>query len=123
MTFALQCSETLHQELKGLGCVRSVRELREELETLDIILESLLDAATSNVDGFTILNLPVHRCGQACKEFGALVAKLTTHSTGTRTSWRDRTQLKYMGDDIDGFKNMLVGYKCTITIELFSANI
>lgn len=33
---------------------------------------------------------------------------------GSRTSFRDWAKLRYMGDDIDGFRRLLAGYKLTI---------
>ncbi|KAH9203539.1 hypothetical protein DL95DRAFT_529608 [Leptodontidium sp. 2 PMI_412] len=69
-----------------------------------------------------MLRLPLLRCGKACEDFEALIVKCTTHSGGSKTSFRDWAKLKYMGDDIVGFKNMLAGYKSTIMIALGDAN-
>ncbi|XP_044717868.1 uncharacterized protein HRG_08510 [Hirsutella rhossiliensis] len=39
------------------------------------------------------------------------------------TTFRGWAKLKYMGDDIDGFRRLLSGYKSTITIALTDANL
>ncbi|KAH8751160.1 hypothetical protein BGZ57DRAFT_775119, partial [Hyaloscypha finlandica] len=40
-----------------------------------------------------------------------------------RTSFRDWAKLRYMGDNIDGFRQLLAGYKSTIIIALTDANL
>jgi len=122
--FALQSSTVLYQTVRSFQTSRrTIRELKEELVTLSGVLQSLHDAAeTTNAD-FTALKLPVLQCGKACTDFEALIVKCTQHSGGTRSSFRDWTMLKYMGDDITAFKNMLSGYKSTIIIALGDANL
>ncbi len=122
--FALQSSTVLYQTVRSFQTSRrTIRELKEELESLSGVLQSLHDAAeTTNAD-FTALKLPVLQCGKACTDFEALIVKCTQHSSGTRSSFRDWTKLKYMGDDITTFKNMLSGYKSTIIIALGDANL
>ena len=99
-----------------------MRELREELEALNEVLKSLQETATNTNADLTTLQRPLIRCGKACKDFEAVIDKCTEHSGGPRTSFRDWAKLKYMGDDITGFKNMLAGYKSTIIIALGDAN-
>jgi hypothetical protein len=123
VVFALESSQTLYQVVQSFQSnQRIVRELRQELEALDGVLESLRETVTNSDAGFTALELPLRQCGKACSEFKAIIVKCTAHSGGTRTSFRDWAKLKYMGDDIDGFKNMLAGYKSTIAIALGDAN-
>jgi hypothetical protein len=69
------------------------------------------------------LNLPLFRCGKACREFEAAITKCIAHSGGPRTSFRDWAKLKYMGDNVAAFKQMLAGYKSTISIALADANL
>jgi hypothetical protein len=123
-TFALQSSKSLYQAVESFqNNPRTIRELKEELEALDGALQSLHETASnSNVD-LTGLKLPLLRCGNACKDLEALINKCTTHSGGSRTSFRDWAKLKYMGDNIAGFRNMLAGYKSTINIALGGANL
>lgn len=122
--FGLKTSQSLYQTVKGYNShQRNVRELREELETLTSVLEALSQAIADADSGFVALKIPVLRCGNACKDFEAIIIKCSEHSTGPRTSFRDWTRLRYLGDDITGFKNMLAGYKSTITIALCNANL
>jgi hypothetical protein len=122
--FALRSSKSLYQTVKSFqNNQRTIRELKEELEALSDVLQSLHQTASnSNVD-LSALRLPLLRCGKACSEFEAVISKCTAHSDGSRKSFRDWAKLKYMGDDIAGFKNMLAGYKSTISIALGDANL
>ncbi|KAH7370316.1 hypothetical protein BKA65DRAFT_488159 [Rhexocercosporidium sp. MPI-PUGE-AT-0058] len=89
--------------------------------TLTIFAFKLETVTNANVD-LTILRLPLQRCGKACEDFEALIVKCTAHSGGFKTSFRDWAKLKYIGDDIVGFKNIIAGYKSTIMIALGDAN-
>ena len=122
-TFALQSSKTLYQATESFKSNRkAIRDLREELEALDGVLQSLTETATGNETHLDTLKLPLLRCGIACKDFEAVIIKCTAHSDGSKTSFRDWAKLTYMGEDIIGFRNMLAGYKSTIGIALGDAN-
>lgn len=121
--FAFNSSTGLYQLVDSFRSnQRTVRELREELEALNDVLRSLQETVASTDIDLAALKLPLFRCGKACKDFEAIIIGCTAHSTGTRTSFRDWAKIKYMGDDIAGFKNMLAGYKSTISIALGNAN-
>ena len=123
VVFAFQSSQMLYQAVASFQSnQRTIRELKEELEALEGVLESLRETVTGTDTNLTTLKLPLLRCGKACKDFEAVIVKCTAHSGGPRTSFRDWAKLKYMGDDIVGFKNMLAGYKSTIIIALGDAN-
>ncbi|EDN06866.1 predicted protein [Histoplasma mississippiense (nom. inval.)] len=100
---------------------RVVRELKEELESLDGVLQSLQQAVVAYGDELAGLNLPLLRCGKACREFEDVINKCVTHSAGSKTSFRDWAKLTYMGEDIGRFRLMLAGYKSTINIALGDA--
>jgi hypothetical protein len=121
--FAFKSSQVLYQVVASFQSnQRIVRELREELEALDGVLQALQETAADTDADFAMLKLPLLRCGKACQDFEAVIVKCTAHSGGSRTSFRDWAKLRYMGDDIVGFKNMLAGYKSTIAIALGDAN-
>jgi hypothetical protein len=123
-SFAFQSSVSLYQLIGSFQSTkRSIRELRQELEALDGVLRSLQQAMVNSIVDVPALKLPLLRCGQACREFETLIVRCTAHSGGSRTSFRDWAKLTYMGDDIMGFKNMLAGYKATISIALGDANL
>lgn len=106
----LQSSRVLYQTIANFQSnQRTVRQLNEELEALNGVLEVLQGTATNADVDLAILRLPLLRRGMACDDFEALIAKCTAHSGGPKTSFRDWTKLRYMGDNIDGFKNMLAG--------------
>ena len=122
-TFAFKSSVSLYQAIESFKSnQRTIRELKEELEALNRVLASLRQtAANSNAD-LAALNLPVFRCGKACEDFEGVIVKCAAHSDRSRPSFRDWAKLRYMGDDIAGFKNMLAGYKSTINIALGDIN-
>lgn len=121
--FAFESSRVLYQTVASLQHnQRTVRQLKEELEALSGALEALQETITNTDVDLSILRLPLLRCGKACEDFEALIVKCTAHSGGSKTSFRDWARLRYMGDDIVGFKNMLAGYKSTIIIALGDAN-
>jgi hypothetical protein len=128
VTFGLKASTSLYQTIKSYNShQRNVRELREELEALTSVLGSLNQAvadADADADAnFAALTIPLLRCGNACNDFKAIIVKSAERTDDSRTSFRDWARLKYMGDDIAGFKNMLGGYKATIMIALCNANL
>jgi hypothetical protein len=124
-TFAFKSSITLHNTIKSFKVhpIR-VRNLLEQLEALSGVLQSLTETVTAAVDvDLSELELPLLRCGTACKEFGEELVKCSSRSGGTRASFRDWARLQYMGGDMDNFMQMLAGYKSTIIIALFDASL
>ena len=123
-TFALKSSVSLYYAVESFrSSQRVIRELKEELNALNGVLLSLQETAATNDANVKGLNLPLFRCGKACEDFEQVIIKCTAHFGGSRTSFREWAELKYMGDDIIGFKNMLAGYKSTISIALGDANL
>jgi hypothetical protein len=123
--FAFKSSVTLYQTLQSFQFhPKQLRDLNEELEALSGVLGSLTEtvSATTDVD-LSALELPLRRCGNACKEFEQEIMKCSTRSGGTRTSFRDWAKLRYMGDNIDGFRQLIAGYKSTINIALTDAHL
>lgn len=124
-TFAFQSSVALYKTVQSFQFhPKRVRDLKEELEALSGVLGSLTEMASATTDvDLSALDLPLQRCGNACKDFEQEIIKCSSRSGVSRTSFRDWTRLKYMGDDIDGFKQLLAGYKSTIIIALTDANL
>jgi hypothetical protein len=123
--FAFQSSITLYKTVQSFQFhPKQLRDLKEELEALSGVLSSLTETvnATTDVD-LSALDLPLLRCGNACKEFEQEIMKCSSRSGGSRTSFRDWAKLRYMGDNIDGFRQLLAGYKSTINIALMDANL
>ncbi|KAM0625559.1 hypothetical protein ACHAPW_008691 [Verticillium nonalfalfae] len=119
-----QATKTLYQTVQSFrDQPRAVRQLRDELKSLDGVLDSLYDAVEQEEMFFLPLQLPLRQCGKACSEFEALVVKCTTHSDGAWPSVRDWMRLRYMDADIRGFTEMLAGYKSTMSVALAYANL
>ena len=124
-TFAFQSSITLYNAVKSFQShLKRVRDLIEELEALNVVLGPLIEilGATTDVD-LSALELPLKRCGNSCREFEQEIMKCSSRSGGSRTSFRDWAKLRYMGEDIDGFRRLLAGYKLTVSIALADANL
>lgn len=124
VTLALQSSITLYQTVQSLQSRdKVIRELRQELEALQGVLQALDESICNFEVDLAALKQPLMRCHNACGEFNALIVKCTSHSTEERSSRRDWLRLRYMGGDITGFKDMLASYKSTISIALAYANL
>jgi hypothetical protein len=124
-TFALDSCISLYEMVKSIQChPKRVRDLLEELEILRAVLGPLIEIAQStNQEDFLELDLPLKRCGNACKEFQLEITKCLSHSGGNRSNFRDWAKIRYIGNDIDGFRRLLAGYKLTINIALTDANL
>lgn len=124
-TFAFQSSITLSNTIKSFNShQKRVRDLIEEIEALNGVLAPLTEtvSATTDVD-LSALEIPLLRCGKSCEEFEKEIMKCLSRSAGSRTSFRDWAKLKFMGEDIDGFRRLMSGYKMTINIALTDANL
>lgn len=124
-TFAFQSSVSLYETVNSFRShPKRVRDLLCELEALSAVLAPLIDLMKSNSDAdLSVLELPLLRCGNVCKEFQQEVLRCMSRSDGNRTSFRDWARLRYMGDDIDDFRDLLAGYKATINIALTDATL
>lgn len=123
-TFAGQCSVTLYETVASYQSHQQrVRDLVDETSALSEVLGSLADTARANPDlQIPALTIPLKRCARACQEFEQEIKKFSSRSDGSRTSFRDWARLRYMGEDVDGFRRLLSGYKMTITIALTDAS-
>ncbi|KAH6646820.1 hypothetical protein BKA67DRAFT_525579 [Truncatella angustata] len=115
---ALKSSVALYTTIKEYEHhPKRVRDLIEELEALSNVLRNLAQIADA-VANLVILEVPLKRCGLACTKFEQELAKCLARSGGDRKTFRGWARLRYMGDDIDEFRQMLAGYKSTISIAL-----
>ncbi|RSL39510.1 hypothetical protein CEP54_016310 [Fusarium duplospermum] len=124
-TFALKASVSLYDDVNTFRThPKRVRDLLEELQALKGVLEMLKKTAGAATDvDFSALHLTVQRCGEACNEFGQELTKCCARSNADRTSFRDWAKMKYMGNDIDGFRQQLASYKSTIIVALADASL
>lgn len=123
--FALQSSITLHKTIQSFKShPANVRDLTDELAALQTALEPLSETieSTNGVD-LTSLKQPLLRCGKTCKEFEQQLVDCLSRSGNDRLTFRGWAKLQYMGDNIDGFRRLLGGYKMTINIALTDATL
>src|ERR1700744_2300227 len=122
-TFGIQSTKTLYDVVDSLrNNGRNIRDLKQELESLEGVLQSLQDVQSDEQVDLSALKLPLLRCGQACRDFANIIKECTARSSGGRASFRDWILLTYRGKDIAGFRNIIAAYKSTITIALADAN-
>ncbi|KAF5857760.1 hypothetical protein ETB97_005291 [Aspergillus alliaceus] len=120
--FAFHTSKTLFQLIESFKSnKRTIRELRDEVESLNEALGSLQNVTEEYEAELSTLKLPLLRCGKTCKEFADLISKCTGHSGGQGTSFRDWAKLQYMGGDVTQLRTALAGYKATISIAIGGA--
>lgn len=123
-TFAFQSSTALYETIQSKVRSKRVRDLNEELEALSDILGALTKTVSATTDvKLSALRRPLLRCGIACKEFEMEILGYLSQSDGSQTSIRGWAKLRYMGDDVDGFRQRLAGYKSTFSIALADANL
>ncbi|EFR02325.1 hypothetical protein MGYG_05322 [Nannizzia gypsea CBS 118893] len=123
-TFAFKASVTLFETVQSFKSHSSrVSELLEELEALSGVLGPLAERVETGDFGLSTLKLPLLRCGRSCEEFEQELIKCSQRAGGGRTSFRDWARLRYLGEDIDGFRRQLAGYKLTINIALTDASL
>ena len=102
---------------------KSTRALKRELRELGAVLESLLNSIKANTDiNFDALKSPLHRCGNACKEYRELVARFTAISTGQMSILGWVMQKNYLQGDMTDFMDMLAAYKSIITTAIANVN-
>ncbi|KAH8426376.1 uncharacterized protein LDX57_004114 [Aspergillus melleus] len=120
--FAFQTSKSLYQLVESFkSSKRAIRDLRDELQSLNDVLKTLKGTAAELEDELDALKQPLLRCGRICQEFEEILKSCTSHSGVDRTSFRDWAKLRYMGGDINNLRTTLAGYKATISIALGSA--
>ncbi|KAH7121565.1 hypothetical protein EDB81DRAFT_230256 [Dactylonectria macrodidyma] len=124
VTAAAQASHMLHDTVQSFKTHQTtVQQLISELRALARVLDSLKDHVGIEDGTFVPLQFPLIQCTRACREMRELIEKRSTRSSGSRTSFRDWANLRYMKSNLTDFTNMLAGYKSTINIALADANL
>jgi hypothetical protein len=124
--FASKRSITLWETIQSYGSLPGhVHSLVKETQDLSAILSSLanmLATTTPSVD-LSALEFPLLRCGNHCKEFEQKVVEALPQSGSSRTRLRIWDKLTYMGDDVNGFEQVLAGYKIAFIVALTYATL
>lgn len=98
---------------------KQVRNLLMELQALTNVLELLSDTMRTHTSvDYPSLCLPLQQCSSACNRFLQGLQKCCLQSGSNRQNFRDWAKLRYMGDDIDDFKDSMAAYKSTISIAI-----
>jgi len=92
-----------------------LNRLQHALEDLINVLSSLEGVVASEAPILPILQGPVGRCSQVCREFEEA---MKTFSGMSKTGFRDWAKMEFMRDDINGFMDTLASYKSTILVGL-----
>ncbi|CRG90139.1 hypothetical protein PISL3812_07181 [Talaromyces islandicus] len=120
--FAYRTSKSLYQAVDSFqSSKRIIRELREEVISLNQVLETLAQMAVKYGEQLDNLKLPLLRCGKACQEFEETINKCVAHAGSEKKSFRDWVQLQWRGGNIADLKTTLAGYKSTINIAIGGA--
>lgn len=124
-TVAFQAGTTLYNNVKSYQShQQTVLDLLEENGALNSVLHSINKTITSSTAlDLSALEFPLQRCGQVCQEFNEEIDKLASVSGGKRGRLLSWAKLRYMGEDIDGFRRLLAGYKMMINIALADATL
>lgn len=116
ITAAVQATRSLSATVKRYkGRDKTLTRLQEELEDLTTVLNSLKEAVNSDNVMSTLLERPVDRCGQLCREFEAAMERF---GGKTKMGLRDWTKMEFMRGDIRDFMDTLASYKSTIMVGL-----
>jgi hypothetical protein len=106
----------LHETVKRYkGRDKVLGRLQGGLLDLITILTSLEAAVNGETPVLTLLEGPVGRCAQVCREFEDA---MKTFSGKSKTGLKDWTKMEFMRGDINEFIDTLADYKSTITIGL-----
>lgn len=132
-TSVVSLASTVFQAVKALRNTiqsfrvhpKQVRDLLNELEGLMTLLQSLESIPhTLSVVDFDLVEVPLERCKHACEEF----AQALRNNRGPRdgesgSSFTGWAKIRWREGDLNGFKDILAGYKSTIAIAIASANL
>ena len=102
---------------------KTVRELQQELGSLNGLLRELGEAVMDSPVDVATLDLPLRQCTQICRDFEALITKCTAHFDESKTSFRDWARTRIKEDQIISLKSLIASYKSTIVIALGCINL
>lgn len=115
-TAAVQSTKSLYETVKRFrGRDKILRRLQDELRDLTNILESLVQVINAEQSMLTLLQGPIERCSQVCREFEQSMEVFRGKS---KTGFRDWTKMEFMRGDINEFIDTIAGYKSTISVGL-----
>jgi Fungal N-terminal domain of STAND proteins len=124
VTAGLQATSSLLQVIRDFQRAPStIRQLKEELQSLTEVLKSLQATFDAAPDDFALLGTPLKQCTKACQEFELILLRCAGPEKSARQSFQGWARLKYHGSDINGFKEAIASYKQTISVSLANVNL
>lgn len=93
---------------------KTLARLQHVLEDQSNILDVLEGAVDSGVSA-ALLEGPVSRCNQVCREFDTAMQAFAGKS---KMGFRDWTKMEFMKGDINEFMDTLAGYNATISVSI-----
>ncbi|KAK7224996.1 hypothetical protein V2G26_012999 [Clonostachys chloroleuca] len=116
VTAAIQSTKSLNAAVKRyMERDKTLRRLQTELDDLTKVLEALDAVCNLESSVMSLLEGPVSRCSQLCRDFEAT---MSTFSGKSRAGFRDWAKMEFMRGDIHEFIDALGGYKSTISVGL-----
>ncbi|KIW63976.1 hypothetical protein PV04_08936 [Phialophora macrospora] len=114
-TAALQSTKSLYETVKRFkGRDKTLRRLQDELEDLTRILDSLAQVTNAEQSMFALLQGPIERCSQICREFEKSMEVFGGKSKPP--GFRDWTKMEFMRGDMNEFIDTIARYKSTISV-------
>ncbi|KAJ5474094.1 hypothetical protein N7475_003660 [Penicillium sp. IBT 31633x] len=116
ITAAVQSTKSLCETVKRFkDRNKTLRRLQDELEDLTRIFDSLIHVINAEASILALLQGPIDRCSQVCREFEQSMQDFNKKS---KTGFRDWTKMEFMRGDINEFIDVIAGYKSTISVGL-----
>lgn len=116
ITAAVQSTKSLYETVKRFkDRNKTLRRLQDELQDLTNILDLLREVCTAEASVLALLQSPIDRCNQICREFEK---SMKVFSENSRTGIRDWAKMEFMRGDINEFIDTIAGYKSTISVGL-----
>jgi hypothetical protein len=114
VTAAIQSTKSLYETVKRFkGRDKTLLRLQHELSDLTDILDSLTQVINAETSVLALLQGPVDRCSQVCREFEQ---SMKVFSGKSKTGFRDWTKMEFMRGNINEFIDTIAGYKSTISV-------
>lgn len=116
ITAAVQSAKSLFETVKRFkDRDKTLGRLQDELGDLTNILDALAQVANTEMSMLALLQDPIKRCSQVCREFEQ---SMKTFSGKSKTGLRDWAKMEFMRGDINEFIDTVAGYKSTISVGL-----
>jgi Fungal N-terminal domain of STAND proteins len=115
-TAAIQSTKSLYKTIELFkDRNKTLRRLQNELGDLTSILDSLAQVTDTEQSMLKLLQGPVERCSQVCREFEQSMKVFRGKS---KTGFRDWTKMEFMRGDTNEFIDTIAEYKSTISVGL-----